>query len=51
MCFFLRGLCRQSSQQGAFVQLFPHVKQTYTAEYQITDLNSDTPADQLDLSQ
>lgn len=30
-------LCHRSDKQGAFVQLFPHVKQTNAAEYQITD--------------
>lgn len=31
MRFFPWSLCRQSDKQGAFVQLFPHVKQTYAA--------------------
>lgn len=31
--FLFWSLCRQSNKEGAFVQLFPHVKQT--VEYQL----------------
>lgn len=50
MFLFLWSLHRQSDKRATFVQRFPHVKQTYLAEYQITAPDSDTPADQQDFT-